>query len=133
MFVQWKTNLINDLQAFFLDFCNDFSQFDGELIARRYATPYLAVSAEGELQSFASPEETAGWFQQHLDSYRARGCARCSFTSLEAVALGQHKVLATVTWHLRDADGSLVNTWRVSYNLLCRDGRWLIYTSTDHS
>lgn len=39
-----------DLHSFFESFCQDFSSFDGALVAQRYATPYLALNADGVIR-----------------------------------------------------------------------------------
>lgn len=121
-----------DLHAFFESFCQDFASFDGAIVARRYATPWLAMNADGALMHFSTPRETARYFQQHLDRYREQGCQSCTYEALESVELGQQSCLASVTWRLHAASGSVISTWRESYNLHLAAQGLLIYASTDH-
>lgn len=121
-----------DLHAFFEAFCQDFASFDGATVARRYATPYLALNSDGTLRHFTTPGETARYFQQHLDRYREQGCQYCTHEALESVALGQQSCLASVTWRLHAGPGQLISTWRESYNLHLGPQGLLIYVSTDH-
>lgn len=123
---------LQDLHSFFGSFCQDFSSFDGPLVARRYASPYLALNADGVIRHFATPDETAHYFQQHLDRYREQGCRTCSCEALESVMLGERSCLASVTWQLHAEPGRLISTWRESYNLHLGPNGLLIYASTDH-
>lgn len=123
---------VQDLHSFFESFCQDFSSFDGHLVARRYATPYLALNADGVIRHFATPDETARYFQQHLDRYREQGCRTCSYQALESVMLGEQSCLASVTWQLHAEPARLISTWRESYNLHLGPQGLLIYASTDH-
>lgn len=120
------------LHAFFESFCQDFSSFDGALIAQRYATPYLALNADGVIRHFATPAETARYFQRHLDRYRAQNCRSCTCEALASVALGEQSCLASVTWRLHAESGAVLSTWRESYNLHQSPKGLLIYASTDH-
>ena len=47
--------------------------------------------------------------------------------------MGNDCVLATVTWELLSADGSVVTSWRESYNLCIVDGRYKVFSSIDHA
>jgi len=122
----------HELHAFFTSFCEDFARFDGALVARRYATPYLALNADGVLQHFTTPDATARYFQQHLDRYHEQGCRSCAYEALESVALGEQGCLASVTWRLHAEPDHLISTWRESYNLLRGPQGLLVYASTDH-
>lgn len=121
-----------DLHVFFESFCHDFSSFDGTVVARRYATPYLALNAEGALMHFTTPAETARYFQQHLDRYREQGCQACTFDALTSTPLGQQSCLTSLTWRLHAGSGRLISTWRESYNMHLGPQGLVIYASTDH-
>lgn len=122
-----------ELQAFFEDFCRAFANFDGALIARRYAEPYLAVDAEGGLRSFASRQQIGDYFQRVLDDYHHQGCRRCRFDALQYQALGGASVLASVTWQLLREDESLALSWRESYTLVRTPEGLRIFASIDHA
>ena len=60
------------------------------------------------------------------------------FVAAEADALqqdveGTRSALASVSWELLRADGSVASGWRESYNLLRSDQGWRVFASTDHT
>ena len=126
------TELTREIQQFFASFSSAFCEFDGRLIAQRYAVPYTALNAEGAIQILASPEDISRYFQGFLDRYRREGCRTCRFKDLQVIPLGQTSALASLTWALLDQDQAVVSTWRESYNLTRIDGALRIYASTDH-
>lgn len=120
-------------RTFFDDFVEAFRSFDGQIIAQRYLSPYLAFHAPGACDVFMSAAETAAYFQRILDGYHAQGCRSCRYGDLVVVPLGRDSVLATVTWELLAADQSVVVAWRESYNLCRVDNRLMVFASTDHA
>lgn len=121
-----------EIQQFFESFATDFSQFSGKLIAERYATPCIALNADGRLSGFSTREQVSEYFQGHLDRYRSQGCRACRFLDLETVPLGTQSSLVTVTWQLLAADGSIASSWRESYNLRRTALGLQVFASTDH-
>lgn len=128
-----KTEMAGEIQQFFEAFCIAFSQFDGTLIAQRYATPYTSLNADGTLQVFGTQEQIAQYFQNFLNKYYEQGCRTCRFQALQVVPLGQMSALASVTWELLRHDRSVASTWRESYNLTLSSHEFRIYASTDHA
>ncbi|MBM7060055.1 hypothetical protein JQX08_04990 [Pseudomonas sp. UL073] len=126
------TELERRARTFFDDFVEAFRSFDGDIIAARYLTPYLAFHRYGAVQVFTSRAEVAAYFQRIVDEYHAQGCRLCRYHDLAVVALGKDCALATVTWELLAADHSVLSAWRESYNLCWAEGRFLVFTSTDH-
>lgn len=122
----------NHARAFFDAFVEAFRTFNGKTIAERYLTPYLAFHTYGSSQVFMSSAEVASYFQRIVDDYYAQGCRLCRYKDLSVVSLGAECALGTVTWELLAEDGSLISTWRESYNLCLVDGRFKVFTSTDH-
>lgn len=120
------------LTQFFDSFVEAFSSFDGAVVAQRYFPGFIAVRADGALESFTSPAAIARYFQQFLDGYRADGCVSCGYNSLHVVSIGQSCVLATVTWELYDSGGGIVSSWRESYNLVYAQSGWQVFASMDH-
>ena len=123
----------DQIQHFFDAFVAAFAQFDGALMAQRYATPCVSLDAQGTLRSFHTPAEIAGYFQSVLTAYHQQGCRSCRFGDLEVVSMGARSALATVSWELLRADGSMASGWRESYNLLRTDQGWRVFASTDHA
>lgn len=118
--------------AFFGEFVQAFTSFSGEVIARRYASPYMAMHADGTRDLYASAQETARYFQGVVDGYHAQGVRSCGYKDLDLATVGPSHLLATVTWELFDQAGACISTWRESYTLALRDGQYKITTSIDH-
>ncbi len=127
------TPLQHEVREFFDAFVAAFREFDGALVARRYATPFVSLDAQGGLRSFHTMAEIAGYFQSVLTAYHQQGCRSCRFGDLEVVAVGTRSALASVSWELLRADGSVASGWRESYNLLRSDQGWRVFASTDHT
>lgn len=124
---------MSDVHAFFTCFAEDFPQFRGDLIATRYATPYMAVKDDGSATVYSTTPDIAAYFQTHLDRYRDAGCAACSFTDLQVQPLGATACLATLTWVLCTASGAVVSRWRESYHLVRGDDGLKVRVSMDHA
>lgn len=120
------------VERFFGDFDEDFASFDGDLIARRYAEPYVACRDDGSCEAFPDRGQTGRYFDGVLDHYRAAGARTCRHDELDIVAVGDRHLLATVTWELLDRSGGTVVSWRESYVLIDHGVRLLIRTSIDH-
>ncbi len=126
-------NMTASMTAFFDQFAQDFPSFDGELIASRYADPYVSVSADGQIQCHTTHQAIAGYFQAVLNDYKRRGVMTCRYHDLNHSAIGDHCQLAMLTWELLDRDDQVVTRWRESYNLIERPKGWRIYASADFS
>lgn len=119
-------------RAFFDEFVEAFTSISGEVIARRYASPYMAMHADGTHGFYFSEQDTAHYFQRVVDGYNEQGARTCRYKDLDVVALGRSHLLATVTWELEDQTGGIISAWRESYSLALRDGEYKITTSIDH-
>jgi hypothetical protein len=119
-------------RKFFDEFVEAFRSFDGATIALRYLSPYLAFHTHGSAEVFLSSTDTAAYFQRIVDEYHAKGCRSCRYDALEVFPLGPDCAVATVTWELLAEDLSVLGAWRESYNLCLVEGRFLVFTSTDH-
>ena len=126
-----------DIITFFDDFVAAFARFDGALIAARYASPYLAMHADGTADWFTSQEKTGRYFQRVLDAYYARGCRASRYDDLTVVPLGERCVLATLSWDLLTEKGAVMSVWRESYNLVrvvdASTTGLKVYASVDHA
>jgi len=118
---------------FFDDFVDAFRTFDGDVIAQRYLSPYLASHVGRPSDCFTTQSAIARYFQKVVDEYHGKGCRSCRYEELEVVLLGEASVLGTVTWELLHEDGRVLSRWRESYNL-ARDGEGLkVFCSVDHA
>ena len=121
------------VQAFFDAFDEAFASFDGDVIAQRYAEPYLACRADGDAESFADADATGRYFQGVLDDYRAAGVETCRHRDLEVAWSDDRHADAAVTWELVGSGGDVIVSWRESYLLVEHDGRLLVRASIDHA
>ena len=64
---------LDEAERFFDAFVEAFATFDGAQVAKRYRTPFLALSSAGEARALHTGEEIAEYFQGFLDDYHARG------------------------------------------------------------
>lgn len=118
---------------FFDAFVDAFASFDGNVIAERYAAPYLALHVDGTTTCFPTQDAIGRYFQAVVDAYRADGCCACRYEDLEVMRLGKASALATVTWELLRRDGSVLSRWRESYTLAHPAGRMQVVASVDHA
>ena len=120
------------LNAFFSSFAEDVPNFDAGLIAKRYHSPYVVMSASGDAWVCNEVAETIEYFQSLLDKHKSEGVVSCSFEALEWTAIGDHCVLASVAWTMSGSDGQAISNWRESYNMLSTEDGFKIFTSIDH-
>ena len=124
--------MIDDIKEFFDRFVDDFSSFNGTLIASRYRAPYLAVSSDGDIWECAARPELVEYFQSLLDKHLEDGVTCCKYQDLETYSIGKSCFSASVTWTMMNKSGETVSTWRESYNLIRTDDGLKIFTSIDH-
>ena len=124
--------MVDNIKDFFDRFVDDFSSFDGELIASRYLSPYVVVSSSGDVWQCSERPEIIEYFQSLLDKHKSQGVVCCKYDDLEFTAIGERCIFATVTWTMMTAENKVVSNWRESYNLLKSDSGLKIFTSMDH-
>jgi hypothetical protein len=125
-----RNHLVKD---YFDDFIAAFSTFNGERVATKFIVPYLAQGASGERTLFTTVSELGEYFQQYLDEYQRKGIVQCRYANLEVKWLGTESAVASVTWSLLDAAGSLIMSWSESYVLAITKEQALAFASVDHS
>lgn len=128
-----QTELQAAAQRFFDAFVEAFRSFDGNIIAERYLSPYLAFHAHDSVDVFLSSADTGAYFQRIVDAYHAQGCRSCRYGALQVLPLGPGCALATVTWELLAEDLTVLGSWRESYNLCLMEGKFMVFASTDHA
>lgn len=121
------------MTRFFDAFVEAFATFDGTIVAERYSPAFIAVHADGSLESFTAAADIARYFQRFLDGYYADGCRYCGYQALDVVPIGEACVLATVTWELFNESGTLVSSWRESYTLARAPSGLQVFASMDHA
>ncbi|MFT4195903.1 hypothetical protein [Ottowia sp.] len=121
------------VKRFFDEFVDAFPSFSGDLIAGRYAAPYLAIRSDGSRALFSSHQAIADYFQEVVSDYRSRGCIGCRYFGLEVQSMGAGAALGTVSWALFSQAGVVLSSWRESYNLIQVDGELKACVSVDHA
>ncbi len=127
------TSLTLEANRYFDDFVAAFSTFNGELVARLFSHPYMAVGAAGNSTILESPAQTTLYFQQYLDDYKSKGSKSCRYDALEVVPIGASSALLSVTWTLLNYDGKTISSWLESYCVARTNGGLLAYASIDHA
>ena len=120
------------IDGFFTAFVEDFSRFNGQLIATHYSAPYVAIATTGERRILSNHAEIAQYFDGFLARYQAQGCRSCGYQDLQISSLSPTQCVVSVTWQLFDAQHQIVSTWRESYLLLQIGMDWKIVMSIDH-
>jgi hypothetical protein len=117
------------IARFFDMFVAAFGTFDGEAIGRLFITPGIALKQDDTLECFATSEDLVAYYQKALDHYRAVGCRSCRYSDVTTTFLNSRSAIATVSWELLRADGSVLSSWRQAYFLSRRPYGWRIYGS----
>lgn len=124
--------MLDEIKEFFDRFVDDVDLLDGSVVARRYLSPYTAVSRDGDLWLCMEHSDVVDYFTILVDKHAAEGVVRCKYEDLECEEVGSSGYFASVTWTMMRKDGSTVSTWRESYNFINRPTGLKIYTSIDH-
>jgi hypothetical protein len=122
----------SEISKFFVDYARLFDARDGANIATYYHVPSMSMRADASVHVFQTGRELQDFFQAVTEKYHAEGQRGSRFVNLDVKPVGSNSVLATMEWQMLDADEGTIRTWRQSYNLICRDGRWQILVSTIH-
>lgn len=120
------------IARYFDDFQEAFASFEGQRVGRKFALPYLVVTASGNNRLLASAAEVNSYFQGYLDEYRAQGCRSCRYSNLQVTWLGSESALASVYWSLLDDAGKQVLSWSESYLLSLVGPEARAVVSVDH-
>jgi hypothetical protein len=108
---------VTAVESLFDRFVTAFATFEAANVVELFATPGVALGRTGAIVPLTTRDDLLRYYQAALDRYRDNGCVSCGWSNLETVAMGSDATLATVTWHLLNADSGLVATWRQSYAL----------------
>ena len=127
------TRLTDEAKEFFDQFVAAFGTFDGNVVARLFSHPYVAIDQHGNQKVLICDRETATYFQGYLDNYKSRGSESCCYEDLEVVPMGSLAALISVTWTLKNAEGVGIESWRESYCVLRKGGQLRASVSVDHA
>ena len=121
----------SELDAFFAYYAERYMASDVDAISDLYEAPLLAVR-EGRAIHLADRAAVREHLSEVMAAYGRSGAARADVHDLAVDALGKSSVNATVNWHVRGADGSLLKDFRTTYHLLRVDGSWRVLAYTNH-
>jgi len=122
----------SEISNFFKDYTELFDARDGATIATYYHAPSISMRADASVHVFQTRQEVREFFQGVADKYYSEGLRDSRFVNLDVKPIGSKSVLATLEWQMLRDDGSIIRTWRQSYNLIHLDGKWQILVSTIH-
>ncbi len=125
-------SLATEVKAFFVQYNEVFATFDGKQVAALYYMPTVTMRGDGSIECLRSQEDLAAFFQGVIDTYRNDGYAGSNPKNLEILPIGDLSALATMDWEMLRQDGSLIRTWRQSYNVIRTPAGWRILVSTFH-
>lgn len=128
------TTLSEDDQsrAFFDSFVAAFATFDPAAVADLFATPGVALRADGSLVALSTGDDVVRYYRAALEGYHRNGCRSCRWANLQVTPTGSRSMLAAVTWDLIHEDGSVMRTWRQSYFLQQSDDGPKAFASAPH-
>ncbi len=92
--------------------------------------PCIFVGADGSISLFSAAEDISTFHCPRLEDFRKGGVKKPRTRDFEAVSLGTHSALVSVTWEQCREDDSIERTWRHSYNAVSTDTGWKILVST---
>jgi hypothetical protein len=121
-----------EITAFFDRYTEAFATIDGDRIASFYNSPTITVRGDGSIHCLHSHEELARFFQGVAEIYQRDGSKSWTMHDVEVVPIGERSALATMTWKMLRADGSLIRQWRQSYNVVRLAEGWRILAATFH-
>ncbi len=92
--------------------------------------PCIFVGSNGSISPFSAAEDISTFHRPRLERFRKGGVKKPRTRDFEAVSLGTHSALVSVTWEQCREDDSIERTWRHSYNAVSTDTGWKILVST---
>jgi SnoaL-like domain len=116
----------------FEEYTRRYSARDVEGVTDLCLWPFLAIRRG---QAIHMPDRAAvrDHFAEAITAYRiTTGVVEWTPVEIDARALGEHSVFATLHWNAHDADGELVRDTRTSYHLLETPDGWRFLSYTNH-
>ena len=127
-----KQAVENAAHQLFENYGAAFDALDAVRIAAFYHTPTITLRADGSIHCLQSTDMLEKFFQRVADGYAAEGYRASRFRIVDVTPIGALSALVTLDWDLLRGDGSLIRSWRQSYNIVRTEGVWRIVVSTIH-
>jgi hypothetical protein len=123
--------MTTSFEGYFQAYAEAFNRFDGERIAYFLNCPCLLVSGAAA-HWLTTPETIQANTEALLAFHRAQGFGRATTSNVIVRPMGANLALAEVQWTVERADGTVLWTFRNTYNLADFGGGWKILASTTH-
>lgn len=120
----------NDLRPFFDRYAELYMAGDAEAVADLCEVPFLAVRS-GATFHLLDRQALVGHLANNMAAYRSMGAAAADIVDINVQEQGTEAVLATVDWHVRAADGTVLRDFSTSYQLIVADP-WRIISYVNH-
>jgi hypothetical protein len=114
-------------------FAGAFAALDAAKVAELFAIPSVALHKDGSIAGLSTRQDLLGYYQAALDIYKRMGCRTCRWAQLEVRPMSAQASLATVSWELLRADGTIALRWRQSYCLSNHQDGPRIFASARHT
>lgn len=122
---------MTELDAFFANYAERYMASDVDAVSAMYEAPLLALR-EGRAIHLGTRAAVREHLAEVMGAYARSGAARADVAALDVVPLGMSSAFATVNWHVRGTDGSLLKDFHTTYHLLRADRDWRILSYTNH-
>lgn len=119
-----------ELGRFFDRYAQRYMAGDAEVVADMCEIPFLAVRS-GQAFHLVDREAVVGHFAANMLAYRTAGAAAADIVDIDAEPQGTAAILATVRWHVRGPDGTMIRDFRTSYQLV-EANPWRILSYVNH-
>jgi hypothetical protein len=103
---------------------------DVDEVNQFFHLPCIFVGADGSISQFDTAEDISTFHRPRLESFRMGGVKKPKAKDFQAISLGTHSALVSVTWEQCREDDSIERTWRHSYNTVSTNTGWKILVST---
>ena len=122
--------MTHDLGSFFYRYAELYMAGDADAVVDLCEVPFLAVRS-GATYHLLDRQAVLEHFAHNMAGYRSAGAAAADVVDIETQEQGTEAVIATVHWHVRAADGSIVRDFHTSYQRIVADP-WRIISYVNH-
>ena len=112
---------LQETEAFFTRYCDNFNAGNGDAVADLWHTPSMITDTrEGVARVTLWSDDASLRANMHAlcEVYRSAGEHRWSFELLDHVALGANHAFAQIGWTMHRPDGEVMQSFATGYQLL---------------
>lgn len=122
--------MTHDPGQFFQRYAELYMAGDAEAVADLCEVPFLAVRS-GATFHLLDRQAVVEHFAGNMAAYRSVGAAAAEIAGIDLREQGTEAVLATVNWHVKAADGTILRDFSTSYQVIFADP-WRILSYVNH-